>query len=77
MFYGDAFSEVFLDRTLLDCFKTYSQLDEANDRPFYVIQNLRNTRRSNPKDCQLITNEKYKYFLSKQEIVLGSLWYCN
>lgn len=75
--YGDAFSEVFLDRTSLDCFKTYSQLDEANDRPFYVIQNLRNTRRSNPKDCQLITNEKYKYFLSKQEIVLGSLWYCN
>ena len=59
------------------CFKSYSELDGAKNRPYYVIKNVRNVKRSNPKDCSLILKEKYNYILSKQEINLGSLWYCD
>ena len=36
-------------------------MDSAKDRPFYVIKNVRNFKRSDPKNCQLIKLENYKY----------------
>ena len=75
--YGDQYSDVFLDNDNFNCFKTYSELDSAKIRPYYVIKNLKNIKRSNPKDCKLITEESYRYFLSRQKIITGSLWYCN
>jgi len=75
--YGDLYSEVFLENHGFKCFKQYSQLDSAKDRPFYVVKNLRNFKRSNPKNCSLIIMEKYKYPLSNQTINVGSSWYCD
>ena len=75
--YGGQYAEVFLKKYGFKCFKSYSELDGAKNRPYYVIKNVRNVKRSNPKDCSLILNEKYNYILSKQEINLGSLWYCD
>ena len=31
---------------------------EQKNRPYYVIKNVRNVKRSNPKDCSLILKRK-------------------
>ena len=75
--YGDLYSKVFLENKNFTCFKQYSQLDSAKDRPFYVVKNLRNFKRSDPKNCSLIKMETYKYSFSNQIINVGSAWYCD
>ena len=75
--YGDIFAEYFLTSKGFKCFKTYSQLDEAKDRPFFAYKNLRNVKRSNPKDCKLIWNETYKYVFYKKKISVGTAWFCS
>ena len=75
--YGDLYSNVFLEKQKFKCFKIYSELDAAKDRPYYVMQNHRNLMRSDPKDCKLVSNEYYKYSFSSQVINVGSTWYCD
>ena len=75
--YGDLYSKVFLENHKFKCFKMYSELDTAKERPYYVMQNHRNLKRSDPKDCKLIKSENYNYSLSSQPIEVGSSWYCN
>lgn len=75
--YGGNFSEVFLNSDGFKCFKSYSELDQADNRPFYVVQNVRNLKRSKPKDCKLIGKENFKYTLFNQEVRSGSAWYCD
>ncbi len=75
--YGDIYAKEFLIKNNFKCFKTYSQLDEAKVRPLFAYQNLRNVKRSNPKDCKLIWNETYNYSFYKKKISVGKLWYCN
>jgi len=75
--YGDLYSKVFLEKQNFKCFKMYSELDAAKERPYYVMQNHRNLKRSNPKDCKLIGSEKYDYSFNNQQIKLGYAWYCN
>lgn len=75
--YGGQFANVFLKNYNFKCFKGYSALDSAKDRPFYVIKNVRNFKRSDPKNCQLIKLENYKYTFSNQIINVGSAWYCD
>ncbi len=75
--YGDRYANIFLKNKNFDCFKTYSELDSAKDRPFYVVKNVRNFKRSDPKDCEIINIENYRYFLSSQKINVGSSWYCD
>ena len=75
--YGDLYSKVFLENLDFECFKQYSQLDSAKDRPFYVVKNLRNFKRSDPKNCSLIKMESYQYSFGNQKIKVGSSWYCD
>ena len=75
--YGGNFSEVFLNSEGFKCFKSYSELDQADNRPFYVVQNVRNLKRSKPKDCKLIGKENFNYTLFNQEVRSGSAWYCD
>ena len=75
--YGDLYSNVFLETRNFKCFKMYSELDAAKLRPYYVMKNHRNLKRSNPKDCKLISSEVYKYLFSDQTINVGSAWYCD
>ena len=75
--YGGMFADLYLKEKGFLCFKSYSELDNAKDRPYYVIKNFRNLKRSDPKDCNLIHKAKYKYLFGNQEIVTGSLWYCD
>ena len=75
--YGGPYNGAYLEQFNFSCFKNYSALDSAKFRPFFVYQNVRNLKRSNPKDCKLILNESYKYTFSKQKISVGKLWYCN
>ncbi len=75
--YGDLYSNVFLENKKFKCLKMYSELDSAEERPYYVMQNHRNLKRSDPKDCQLITSENYSYSFSSQVINVGAVWYCN
>ena len=75
--YGDLYSSALLDNNKFSCFKTYSELDNAKDRPFYVVKNVRNFKRSDPKNCELILLDSYNYFLSNKKIYVGSSWYCN
>ena len=75
--YGDIFAKHFLISKKFKCFKTYSQVDEAKERPFFAYKNLRNVKRSDPKDCTLIFNETYSYTFYKKKISVGTAWYCS
>ena len=75
--YGDLYSNVFMENQNFKCLKMYSELDAAKERPYYVMQNHRNLKRSDPKDCTLISTENYKYSFNSQLIKVGSAWYCN
>ena len=75
--YGDQYSNIFLHSQSFECFKSYSELDSAKERPYYVIKNVRNTKRSNPKDCKLVKNETFNYLFYNKPISAGSLWFCD
>ncbi len=75
--YGDFFVKEFLNPQNFECLKLYGQVDEAKVRPFIAYKNLRNVRRSDPKDCKLIWNETFKYSFTKKDISAGTVWYCD
>ena len=75
--YGDIYAKEFLTYKNFKCFKTYSKLDEAKEKPLFAYKNLRNVKRSNPKDCKLIWNETYNYSFYKKKISVGTLWFCG
>ncbi len=75
--YGDLYSNVFLENHGFNCFKSYTELDSAKVRPYYVYKNVRNVKRSDPKDCKLIWNESYKYSFSNKKISVGTAWFCD
>tara|TARA_Y100001935_G_C17290816_1_gene503201 strand:- start:565 stop:2142 length:1578 start_codon:yes stop_codon:yes gene_type:complete len=75
--FGDLYSSAFLQNKKFNCFKSYSELDAADIRPFYVLKNVRNFKRSDPKNCELISLENYYYSFSNQKINVGSSWYCD
>ena len=59
------------------CFKRYNQLDAAKKRPLFAYKNMRQVKRSDPKDCKLIWDESYKYSFYNKDISVGTLWYCD
>jgi hypothetical protein len=75
--YGGPYNGAYLERSSFACFKNYSSLDAAKSRPYFVYQNVRNLRRSNPKDCKLIHDETYNYSFSKQSVTVAKLWFCS
>jgi hypothetical protein len=75
--FGNTYAPAYLEKFSFSCFKNYSGLDAEKIRPFFAYQNVRNLKRSDPKDCNLILDEYYKYSFSNQKIVVGKLWYCN
>ena len=75
--FGDMYVKEFLIKKDFTCFKSYSELDSSFLKPFFVYKNVRNVKRSNPKDCELIFEENFKYSFSSQNVSAGSLWYCN
>jgi hypothetical protein len=75
--YGDQYVKEFLLKKNFKCFKNYSEIDTVKQRPFFAYKNVRNVKRSNPKDCELIWNESYKYSFYKKDISVGTLWFCN
>ena len=75
--YGDIFAKEFLKNKNFKCFKTYSKLDSAIQRPLFAYKIHRNVKRSDPKDCTLIWNETYQYSFYKKDISVGTLWFCN
>ena len=60
----------FLAPQNFECFKLYSQVDEAKLRPFIAYKNLRNVKRSDPKDCQLIWDETLAILFIKKSVLL-------
>ena len=58
------------------CLKLYSEVDAAKIRPFIAYKNLRNVKRSNPKDCELIWDETLNTVFIKK-ISAGTVWYCD
>ena len=75
--YGNTYAPAFLEKFYFSCFKSYSGLDAEKIRPFFAYQNVRNLKRSDPKDCSLIHSEYYNYTFSRQKIIVGKLWFCN
>ena len=71
------FAKEYLSTKNFTCFKTYSQLDGAKEKTLFAYKNLRNVKRSDPKDCKLIWNETYKYSFYKKRISVGTLWFCD
>ena len=75
--YGDEYVKDFLSTKGFNCFKRYNELDSAKIRPALAYKNLRNAKRSNPRDCKLIWDETYRYSFHSQDISVGTLWFCN
>ena len=75
--YGDLYTKEFLLKKNFTCFKNYSEIDNVNIRPFFAYKNVRNVKRSDPKDCKLIWNETYQYTFYNKDISVGTLWFCN
>ena len=75
--YGDIFAKEYLTTKNFTCFKTYSKLDAAKEKTLFAYKNLRNVKRSDPKDCKLIWNETYNYSFYKKKISVGTLWFCS
>ena len=75
--YGDFYVKEFLAPQNFKCFKLYSQVDEAKLRPFIAYKNLRNVKRSDPKDCKLIWDETFRYTFYKKKISAATIWYCD
>ena len=75
--YGDTYVKEFLLKNDFFCFKNYTELDSAKIKPLFAYQNVRNIKRSNPKDCKLIYEENYKYTFFNQNIKVANLWYCD
>lgn len=75
--YGDEFSKEFLINEGFICFERYQELDSAKIKPAIAYKNLRNAKRSNPRDCKLIWNESYKYTFYGKNISVGTLWFCD
>ena len=75
--YGDTYVKEFLIKDNFACFKNYTELDSAKVRPLIAYQNVRNIKRSNPRDCNLIHEETYRYSFSNQDIKVANLWYCD
>ena len=75
--YGDEFAKDYLIKHGLTCFKRYQQLDSAKIRPALAYKNLRNAKRSNPRDCNLIWDETYNYTFTSKKISVGSVWLCD
>jgi len=75
--YGDLYVKEFLLNEKFTCFKNYTEVDSIEQRPFFAYKNVRNVKRSNPKDCELIFNETYNYTFSKKDISVGTLWFCS
>ena len=59
--FGNTYAPAYLEKFSFSCFKNYSGLDAEKIRPFFAYQNVRNLKRSDPKDCNLILDEYYKY----------------
>ena len=49
----------------------------SKEKTLFAYKNLRNVKRSDPKDCKLIWNETYKYSFYKKRISVGTLWFCD
>ena len=75
--YGDYYVKEFLKPHNFTCLKFYSEVDAAKIRPFIAYKNLRNVKRSNPKDCELIWDETFTYSFYKKKISAGTVWYCD
>ena len=74
--FGDVYTSVYLEKKGFSCFGTYNQIDALNKRPFVAYQNLRNLKRNDPYNCNLVHEENYRYFFSKQAVTTGKVWYC-
>ena len=75
--YGDNYVREFLLFKNFKCFGQYGEIDDGKTRPFIAYKNLRNVKRSDPKNCELIWNEGYSYTFHKKKISTGTLWYCD
>ena len=85
--YGDIYAKEFLLKKGFKCFEEYTEIDSATKlestllqkkhRPFFAYKTVRNVKRSNPKDCDLIWNETYKYSFYNKDISVGTLWFCS
>ena len=75
--YGDEFAKDYLIKHGFTCFKRYQQLDSAKVRPALAYKNLRNAKRSNPRDCNLIWDETYNYTFASEKISVGTVWICD
>jgi hypothetical protein len=75
--YGDIYNKAFLENKNFTCFKRYSSIDNPEKRPFFAYQNIRNLKKSDPKDCSLKYLEQYNYLFFDQKLIMGKVWLCN
>ena len=57
------------------CVKPFFSIYPKSDEKYILVKYMRNIRRENPSNCELIFTEKYN--LLKNKMILGEVFICN
>jgi len=60
-----------------NCIKVYSSIYPNSSEKYILVKYMRNIRRENPDDCELIFEESYKLNLFSKKLKMGEVYVCN
>ena len=66
----------FLDQKLYSCYGLFQDVDSGFPRPFWVVQNLRNLKKSSFYKCDTVYESKYNLLFSNEDFITGRLIKC-
>jgi hypothetical protein len=60
-----------------NCVKSFFSIYPKSNEKYILIKYMRNIRRENPDNCELIIEESYNLNLFGNKLILGEVYLCN
>ena len=60
-----------------NCVKPFFSIYPKSNEKYILIKYMRNIRRENPDNCELIIEESYNLNLFKDKLIMGKVFICN
>ena len=73
---GSGFVRFHLNKKIYNCYYPFGAIDSKIERPFLVVQNIRNLKKSIPFNCKILEQEKISLTFYKRELIAGNLLEC-
>jgi len=73
---ASGFIKPYLNQKIYNCYYPFSALETNIKRPFWVIQHVRNLKKSIPFKCKILAQEKISLTFYKRDLVAGNLLEC-